>query len=614
MSPSTLHRSRSRRIGKACFETLEGRRLLSFTSAAPNSVGTNPQAIVTADFNGDGKADLATVNAGSNNVSVLLGNGAGGFGAAQQFAAAPANTFALNPSSLAVADFNGDAKADLAVAFGAYGVYILKGNGDGTLQSPVRFGPSIGLWNAMEIAVGDFNGDHKADIVVTENDDFFSGVGGYIWVLLGNGQGGMMSESMRGEYPRYGLAVADLNRDGKLDVATAGYAMLGNGNGTLGEPCWVSSWSDNPDAFPRAAAVGDLTGDGIPDLVSAGYAVTVGVGLGDGRFTDGPPFSQPADSPFHTAAATGDFNGDGKLDVVTTDSNADVWLGNGDGALREPVPFATGTSPAAVAVGDFNRDGRADVATANGGSNNVSVLLNDGNWATKVFVGPGGGGSGGTWSNASNWSPAGVPEASDYVAIADEKSVSLAGSATVAGLALSGGATLSVGQSGNRVLRTTSLNITGAARLNLNDNDLIIDYPGAGAGGSPMSDVFANLVAGRAATPTSGIYSGTANASGGMHALGVAEASDVLGISGAATDTFSGQTVDASCVLVKFTYAGDANLDGRITGDDYSAIDFNILLPGASGWWNGDFNFDGLVTGDDYSLIDFNLLAQGAPL
>src|SRR4029453_9687127 len=60
--------------------------------------------------------------------------------------------------------------------------------------------------------------------------------------------------------------------------------------------------------------------------------------------------------------------------------------------------------------------------------------------------------------------------------------------------------------------------------------------------------------------------------------------------------------------------AGDANLDGAITGDDYSAIDFNILVPNADGWYNGDFNYDGAITGDDYSAIDFNILAQGAPL
>ena len=88
--------------------------------------------------------------------------------------------------------------------------------------------------------------------------------------------------------------------------------------------------------------------------------------------------------------------------------------------------------------------------------------------------------------------------------------------------------------------------------------------------------------------------------------------SSIFDISGAATTLYQGQTVDASCVLVKYTYAGDANLDGRVTGDDYSAADFNILVPGASGWVNGDFNYDGVVSGDDYSAIDFSILVPGA--
>jgi hypothetical protein len=96
--------------------------------------------------------------------------------------------------------------------------------------------------------------------------------------------------------------------------------------------------------------------------------------------------------------------------------------------------------------------------------------------------------------------------------------------------------------------------------------------------------------------------------------LGVADTATIFGLDGSATATFSGETVDATAVLVKYTYAGDANLDGQITGDDYSAIDFNVLVPGSSGYFNGDFNYDGLITGDDYSAIDFNIIAQGAPL
>src|SRR6476660_5145132 len=115
-----LHENRRQAISRACIETLEDRKFLSFAAAANYPVGANPQDVVTADFNGDGKLDLAAANKGSNSVSVLLGSGAGGFGAATPF------TTGRLPNSLAVADFNGDAKLDL-VAGCDLDPYILMG-------------------------------------------------------------------------------------------------------------------------------------------------------------------------------------------------------------------------------------------------------------------------------------------------------------------------------------------------------------------------------------------------------------------------------------------------------------------------------------------------------
>jgi hypothetical protein len=107
----------------------------------------------------------------------------------------------------------------------------------------------------------------------------------------------------------------------------------------------------------------------------------------------------------------------------------------------------------------------------------------------------------------------------------------------------------------------------------------------------------------------------TSSASGDYTTLGVAEAADALGLSGTQTAAFAGQTVDASAVLVKFTYGGDANVDGVINIDDYSAIDGTVAAGASpSGWFCGDFNFDGAVDIDDYSVIDGNLNVQGPPL
>jgi hypothetical protein len=78
--------------------------------------------------------------------------------------------------------------------------------------------------------------------------------------------------------------------------------------------------------------------------------------------------------------------------------------------------------------------------------------------------------------------------------------------------------------------------------------------------------------------------------------------------------SFAGHSVDATAVIVKFTYAGDANLDGKINVDDYGRIDLNVNVPGVAGWFNGDFNGDGKVNVDDYGIIDLNIGVQGAPI
>jgi len=131
-----------------------------------------------------------------------------------------------------------------------------------------------------------------------------------------------------------------------------------------------------------------------------------------------------------------------------------------------------------------------------------------------------------------------------------------------------------------------------------------------------LSDVQALIASGRNGG-TGGDWSGTgivtSAASANLTTLGVARASDVLGISDYQTTVFAGQTVDGAAVLIKFTYAGDANLDGKINVDDYGKIDFAVPI-GVAGWSNGDFNYDGKVNVDDYGIIDFNVAIQGNPL
>src|SRR5262249_43216141 len=146
-----------------------------------------------------------------------------------------------------------------------------------------------------------------------------------------------------------------------------------------------------------------------------------------------------------------------------------------------------------------------------------------------------------------------------------------------------------------KVLTITGLGITGTGKLDLTDNALIVDYAGA----SPI------------AAQTTLIKNGqivSSSDTGALTAIGIAEASDV-----AAGGTFAGQPVDATAVLIRFTYAGDANLDGRLDIDDYVRIDQGVAAR-LTGWSNGDFNLDGKINVDDFAIIDGNINNQGPPL
>jgi hypothetical protein len=319
-------------------------------------------AVVAADFNNDGKPDLA-VTYQSGAVTILLGNGKG------QFKLTSTATAGENPTTLAVGDFNGDGKLDLAVAGEGVGtVSILLGNGDGTFNVgatvPVGNGPG-------SLVVGDFNGDGYLDLAVGNFGDRT------LSILLGNGDGtfALLDTLPMLSVPN-ALAAGDFNGDGKLDlaVALANYDMvqilLGNGDGTF-----TPGSAPGVGGNPLSIAVGDFNGDGFVDMAVANVqsdTVSILLGAGDGTFTAGSTLDAGA-SPFAVAAA--DFNGDGKMDLAAGDYSGTVTIlhGNGDGT------FTTAGAPAAskpaygLAVADFNGDGKMDMATA--GQTSVAILI-----------------------------------------------------------------------------------------------------------------------------------------------------------------------------------------------------------------------------------------------
>jgi hypothetical protein len=189
-------------------------------------------------------------------------------------------------------------------------------------------------------------------------------------------------------------------------------------------------------------------------------------------------------------------------------------------------------------------------------------------------------------------------------------------------LNLGNGGSARLDSGAGNVIYTRNLTVAVNGRLDLTDGDMIVDYPVLG--GSPIGtwtgakyDGVTGLIAsGR----NGGFWNGNGIATSELDAqselttLGVAEASDVLGLAGSDTALWGGFTVNATCVLVKYTYTGDANLDGVIDPDDHALFDFNDVNPNAHNYFNGDFNFDGDINADDAALMVFNFIAQGAPL
>jgi Ca2+-binding RTX toxin-like protein len=237
----------------------------SFAAPANYMVGQacSPNSVVVGFFNSDRTPDLAVANGGCNNVSILLGNGDGTFGASQGFGV----DINVSPSQLATGDFNDDGNLDLVVASaGDLGASVLLGRGDGTFSS------APGVNNAGDtpqaVAVGDFNGDTISDLAFADDP---SGPNGEISIVLGNGDGTFDQQQFI-QYPvgssTTAVAVGDFNDDSVLDLATtddfgAVWVLPGVGNGTFGTP--MSFPVD--DAY--ALTVGNFDANPLPDMAVA---------------------------------------------------------------------------------------------------------------------------------------------------------------------------------------------------------------------------------------------------------------------------------------------------------------------------------------------------------
>jgi hypothetical protein len=174
------------------------------------------------------------------------------------------------------------------------------------------------------------------------------------------------------------------------------------------------------------------------------------------------------------------------------------------------------------------------------------------------------------------------------------------------------GATVNMPANGNRVLVVKSIALSGTAKLDLFDNDLMVDYTGA----SPLSAIQALINTARNGGDwlgASGITSTTARTASPQNTtLGAMEGSEYIGIYGGGAQ-FDGNPVDSTAVLVKYTYYGDSDHNGMVEFDDYVRVDAGFN-GGLTGWVNGDFDGNGIVDFDDTVLIDLGYNSQGAAL
>ncbi len=358
-------------------------------------LGSAPYGLAVGDFDGDGRDDVAVADRGSNLVRIYLRRGPFTFAAPQNI---PTGS---QPVSLVVGDFDRDGDLDIVSVNQAAGnLSFLQNNGSGAFSEPFARTP-VGA-NPLSITAADFNKDGTLDLAVAVNG------ANVINVLKGNGGGAFTSIGMlaAGTGP-VSVAVADFNNDGNPDlVANSSQTFVYLGDGSGGFP---AARSFDTGTSLQGVAAGDFNGDGRDDVASLGVNLLlfaqVGIllndsGLGCPAVSFGPAARTFPAGVNPVGAARGDFNQDGRLDVVVTNGGSpgsvSVLLANGPGLFASPVSYPVGNDPVQVAVGDLDGDGFLDLVVTEFSSNNIAILKGQAGGAFGppgfIGVGPGPGG------------------------------------------------------------------------------------------------------------------------------------------------------------------------------------------------------------------------------
>lgn len=347
-------------------------------------VGNSPGSVEVADFNNDKFPDLAITSETDSSVTILLGNGKGGFIPSDN---SPFFGGSI-PNDICIADFNKDGNHDLAFPnHERKYLTVLLGDGKGNFtqakNSPFT---TEGIPHVHGIATGDFNNDGWFDFVTDSwgNDQ--------VEVLFGDNTtsfGKQRKFFKVGKRPYQRLRAADLNGDGIADIVTTNTegnnvtVLLADGKGGFNEAIGSPfTCGDNPFGI----AIGDVNADGKPDLaiINSPSSMAEGKGKdgltvllndGTGKFTmlKGSPY-QAGQNP--NRIAIGDVNGDGLNDIVTSDYEGNkiylFTMENAHGLTGKAI--ATGRHPKGVAIADLNSDGKADIVVCNNADNNITII------------------------------------------------------------------------------------------------------------------------------------------------------------------------------------------------------------------------------------------------
>jgi hypothetical protein len=367
--------------------------------------GSAPFFISLGDLDGDGKADIAVANSGSNTVSVFRNTSSSG---TVSFDTKVDFTTGAFPNSISLGDVDGDGKTDMAVTnYSGNTVSVFRNTSSSGSITASSFSTKVDFTTGgtlpFSVSLGDLDGDGKADMVVSNSSALTSNT---VAVFRNTSTKGSITASSfaakvdfaTGSYAR-SVSLGDLDGDGKLDMAIVNFG--GNTVSVLRNTSSVGSITASSFAAkvdfatglgPIAVSIGDLDGDGKKDIAVANYninSVSVLRNTGSSGSITASSFATKVDftvGTFSYSVSLGDLDGDGKADMAVANygsGNISILRNTSTSGSITASSFATkvdltaGTNAISVSIGDLDGDGKPDLAVANGGSDNVSVIRNN---------------------------------------------------------------------------------------------------------------------------------------------------------------------------------------------------------------------------------------------